>query len=350
LHYHTLGEIRSIQSLNNLFKFQQFKFKAIKLLSISFVLFGRIVGNSLYAQELSELDLSIDNDLFSLTKDEDRYYSSGIFVSYRKVISPESGFYKKLNKKEKLINLIQGVHLKQLVFTSDLLDFTDIRFQDRPFAGTLSLGYSLDIYNSDNLYLSFNQDIGILGPASGTSDIHIWWHKKLNLVTPTSWEFQVKNRVLINSKIAILKSFNIVTDRIDFVYESKYEFGNVFSNIRQGGIFRVGKIQGLGSSGYKNGFPGQIFKDGNSKKLKEFYLFLGLGTEYVFYNHTIEGNFPGRMLAPINNLERWLFITKSGFNMHWNKLDIGWHFFFNTKENSKAVNHRYARIRLTKRF
>lgn len=308
------------------------------------------VNSSLFGQNKFELDLSVENDLFALTEDEDRYYSSGIFASVRKPLKSESKLFIFFNKKTEVDHITHGLRLRQLIYTSDILNFTDIRRQDRPFAGLLSLGYHIDVYQKNNLILAFTQDIGLVGPSSGTSTVHTWWHDQLNLLDPTSWEFQIENKFLFNSRFELIKAFQIVKNRIDLVYESRYELGTVFNNIRQEGMIRIGLLEILSKSGYRNGILGTHSSSPDSKKMKEIYIFLGMGTEYVFGNYTIEGDFPGKENAPINNIEEWLFLTKSGFNIHWNKMDIGWHFFFNSKENTRAKKHKYARIRVTKRF
>lgn len=305
---------------------------------------------NLCAQNEFEVELLVDNDLFTFTEDEDRYYSSGIFASFRKRVDQESGLFKALNFNENTLNLVHGFRIKQLVYTADELDFIDIRVQDRPFAGILSVGYQISLFRKNNLVFNLNQDIGLLGPGSGTSAIHTWWHKQLNLDDPTSWKFQIENKFLFNSRLELIKSFPIVKNRVEVVYESHYEFGTIFNNIRQEGTMRIGLLESLSKSGYRNGMVGTIAVDHRPGKIREFYIFFGLGTEYIFSNYTIEGDFPEKELVPVNEIENWVFLTKSGFNIHWEKWDLGWHFFFNTRENTRAQNHRYGRIRITKRL
>ena len=316
---------------------------------IYLILFLMASGN-LAGQNKFEINLWVDNDLFTFAKDEDRYYSSGIFASFRKPVDQKSGFFKALNFNEKTQNLIHAFTVRQLVYTADVLDYVDINMQDRPFAGILSFSYQISLHRKNNLIINFNQDIGLLGPSSGTSNVHTWWHKLLNLDDPTSWEFQIDNRFLLNSKLELIKSLTLIQNRVEIMYESHYEFGTVFNNTRHEGTMRIGLIEPLAVSGYRNGILGTVSEETSSKKIKELYIFFGLGTEYVFGNYTIEGEFPEKELAPANRIEKWILLTKSGFNIHWNKWDLGWHFFFNTRENTRAQNHRYGRVRVTRRF
>ena len=319
-----------------------------KLLVLMILILG--MDSTANGQNKFEFDLIVDNDLFTFAKDEDRYYSSGIFASFRKNVKPESDLYKKLNRNEKLCNLIIGGRVSQWVFTPDILDFIDIFFQDRPFAGLAAVGMEVSIYKKNDLLISLRPDIGMVGPASGTSRIHTWWHKTLNLTTPTSWRFQIENRLLANLKVELLKGVSVQEGKVDFVYESKYELGTVFNNVRQGGIFRFGQLRPLHRSGYRNAALGNVDAENPRKKPVEYYFFIGMAAEYVFSNYTIEGNHPFKNISMPDNLVNWVFVAQSGFNVHWQKLDLGWHFFFNTRENTRAVVHNWGRLRLTRRF
>ncbi|MEL7147359.1 MAG: lipid A deacylase LpxR family protein [Bacteroidota bacterium] len=330
----------------------------IAVLKRSFIFFRFLMVLSIFSlsalksfgQNRFEIDLVIDNDLFTFAEDEDRYYSSGIFVSVRKAVGSESALFQKLNRKKRLSSLIIGGRLSQWVFTPDILDFRDIFFQDRPFAGLAAVGVEMSLYTQQNIYLSINPDFGVVGPASGTSKIHTWWHKQLNLITPTSWQFQIENRIMANLNIELFKGFNLQSGKMDFIYESKYDFGTVFNNIRQGGILRLGQIRPLHLSGYKNAALGKVDAENPHKKPVEYYFFIGMAGEYVLGNYTIDGYHPFKEISMPDELINWVFIAQSGFNIHWQKLDLGWHFFFNTKENSRAVSHNWGRLRMTLRF
>lgn len=296
-----------------------------------------------------EIDLSLDNDAFYLIAAEDEYYSSGIFISFRRSFNPESGLYKLFNRKENVANLLQGFHFSHLMYTPDDIEISDVSLLDRPYAGGFNFGYSLNLFLKNDWFFSFQQDLGIMGPAAGTGRIQYWWHNLFGMPKPRGWENEINNTPHINSRLEIIKSFR-VGNTIDILYESKYEFGSVFNNIRQGATVRIGKLNGMGKSGYKNGLIGTEYLPERRHQTIEWYIFWGIGMEYVIYNATIEGNLIGKEAKYTEDASKFLLVRKSGINLHWQKFDFGLHFYFNTAETLKSHDHRFIRIKLTKRF
>ncbi len=296
-----------------------------------------------------EIDLSLDNDAFYLIAAEDQYYSSGIFATFRKSVNTESGLYSSLNKNDNVSNLLQGFHFSHLMYTTSDIRISNVNLFDRPYAGGFSLGYSLNLFLKNDWVFNIQQDLGIMGPAAGTGKLQDWWHNFFGMIKPRGWDYEINNTPHINTRIEILKSLPIAKS-VDIVYESKYEFGTIFNNVRQGAIIRIGNLKGLGKSGYKNGLIGIENLPERINKTIEWYIFLGVATEFVVYNTTIEGNIIGKESVHTEVAENVLFMRKSGLNLHWQKFDFGIHFYFNTAETSKSQNHRYIRIRLTKRF
>lgn len=310
-----------------------------------------MVSHGLHAQDTLkfEIDLKIDNDAFYLIGAEDKYYSSGIFASFRKSINPNSGFYRFFNKSDNVSNLLQGFHLSHLMYTPEDIEATNVDQFDRPYAGGFSLGYSLNLFLKNNWQINFQQDLGIMGPAAGTGRLQYWWHNLFGMNKPRGWKYEINNTPLITSRIEVLKSFRI-NDILDLVYESRYEFGSVFNNIRQGATVRLGNLSGIGKSGYRNGLIGNQFIKSKVGQTIEWYIFWGIATEFVLYNATIEGNLIGRESIHTEIAKGRMNLRKSGLNLHWQKFDFGLHFYYNTAETTEADEHRFIRIRLTQRF
>ena len=165
---------------------------------------------------------------------------------------------------------------------------------------------------------------------------------------PRGWQYQVNNTPYINLLLEWNKGIKI--DRwLDFVYEGKFEGGTIFTRTSHGGVIRMGSLQNLGKSGYRNGMINTT-RHSERQKPVEWYIFWGIMPEYVFYNTTIEGNFIGKESPYTETASSWVLRRKTGFNIHWRKFDFGLHFYFNTPETKKASEHRYIRIRLTQRF
>ncbi|MGB3469100.1 MAG: lipid A deacylase LpxR family protein [Cyclobacteriaceae bacterium] len=309
------------------------------------------VSNAIVAQEKLnyEIDLSVDNDAFYLIAAEDEYYSSGIFASFRRPLRTESGLYKLFNRREKVANFLQGIHFSHLMYTPDDIRIRNVNLLDRPYAGGFSFGYSYSLFVKSNWHFSLQQDLGIMGPATKTGELQKWWHGLFNMNEPRGWQYEINNTPYISTKLEVVKSVRI-TDPVDILYESKYEFGTIFNYINQGLTLRLGKLQGIGYSGYKNGLIGTEYIEERRHQTIEWYIFWGFAFQYVFYNATIEGNLIGSEPVYTEEASEWLLMRKSGLNLHWQTFDLGIHFYFNTAETTESDAHRYIRIRLTKRF
>ncbi len=318
-----------------------------KILLVAFILLPSL----LVAQKTlnHEFDLTIDNDVFLGPGDKDRYYSSGIYLSYRNAVKPESAFHKFFNKKEQIHNLLQGFHIGQIVYTSDNIIFTDVALYDRPYAGLHTFGYSLNLFKKNNWVFNGKFDLGILGPSSQVDDVQTNWHNFFGLPDPAGWVNQVNDSPIINLKIEATKSF-LLAQGVDFLYESKYEAGTVFNNIRQGGVIRLGKIKNLNESGYLNGLIGTKYQEDRRGQQIEGYFFLGTAVEYVFYNSTIQGNIIGEETDFTDEKIDWIWHWKFGFNLHWQTFDFGYHVYLSSPENELAGRHAFGRLRFSKRF
>ena len=296
----------------------------------------------------AEFDLTVDNDAFYLVNEEDQYYSSGVFAGLSFLHNPESKLYKAFNKKGKLIRLSHGYHFLHLMYTPFDIKYSNVDILDRPYAGAIALGKSISFFNSNNWKFHTKLDLGILGPATKTEELQTWWHASWDMKEPRGWEHQINNTPYVNITAQIDKSIAI-DDWVDLVYESEYEVGTIFNNIQQGGVIRLGNIRPMSYSGYKNGLIGRTFQP-NSGKPIEWYFFFGISRELVFYNSTIDGNFIGHESDYTEDSEKWVNRRKSGVNIHWQTFDLGIHFYRNSSETTESDEHKYIRIRLTKRF
>jgi len=313
-----------------------------------FILILVLLPTLLFSQKsrTHEIALDVDNDSFGFIDDEDRYYSSGILFSYRNSIKPTSRVYNLLNKKERTDHITWGLHFSQLIFTSDMLSNISPDSMDRPFAGIHTLGLSLDVYKKNDWIITNRLDIGILGPSSRLDDIHTYWHEKLDLITPNGWVAQISNTPYINLKTETLKAYKL-TNNIDITYEGIYQGGTVFNTIKQGGTLRIGKINSIHKSGYKNGILGNNLA---GKKTIERYFFIGPAVEYVFYNSTIQGGFIGPESIFTDTKKDWVLHTKLGFSAHWEKISLNYSLFLNSSENERAKMHIYGRFGAALRF
>ena len=121
----------------------------------------------------------------------------------------------------------------------------------------------------------------------------------------------------------------------------------MFNSIKQGGTLRIGKINSIHKSGYKNGILGNNLA---GKKTIERYFFIGPALEYVLYNSTIQGGFIGPESIFTDTKEDWVLHAKLGFSAHWEKISLNYSLFLNSSENERAQMHIYGRFGAALRF
>ncbi len=320
-----------------------------QLIIIAFICFG----HTLLAQEAgkrytAELDLNVDNDAFYLVNEEDQYYSSGIFAAYRHQVDTAKKIFKKLNRKNKLHQVTHAFHFFHLMYTPFDIKIKNVDLLDRPYAGAFGFGKSVTFFTKNNWVIDTKLDFGILGPATKTGELQNWWHERFNMKIPRGWEHQINNTPYVNLTSQISKSFTL-SDWIDLTYESDIELGTIFNNIQQGGVVRIGHLTSLKKSGYRNGMMG-IIRNPVQYNPIEWYFFWGYSKEFVIHNTTIDGNFIGPQSPYTEESNAWVSRRKTGIMLHWQTFDAGLVFNYNTAETTESQDHKFIRIRLTKRI
>lgn len=127
-----------------------------------------------------QLEVLHDNDFLLLT---DRYYSSGIHISYRRILSKPifKGGDEQLD-----FTLSQEAHTPAATTSENIADF------DRPYAGFSGLksGWST---STDQSILKVNVVLGMAGPASGAGNFQRWYHNAVVISDAPIWVSEIEN-------------------------------------------------------------------------------------------------------------------------------------------------------------
>ena len=284
-----------------------------------------------------EFKLVIDNDVFtSLIRDQ--YYSSGLFGYYRQVAERMKSGTKK----------VWSLGLSQRIYTPMLLSWDQTRKFDHPYAGAVSAHFDQQRYSEARSYFKLGLELGILGPASGTSKIHESWHSFLGLVEPEGWQYQIGNMPIINAYGSFAKSM-IAKRNFDLIPETHFSVGTLFTNFRQELNFKFGNIRPLDESVQFNGVIGSK-GIGNSKRLKEVYLVYAPGIESNIYNSVIEGRLIGDEDIHTENAASWIIQHKTGIAASWTQMDVQVYHYWRSPDTSDAIHHVYVGIHLNYRI
>ncbi|MFT7189225.1 MAG: lipid A 3-O-deacylase, partial [Sediminicola sp.] len=141
-----------------------------------------------------QLELQHDNDFLTFT---DRYYSSGLFLTYRQLL--EKGFLS--SGKEQL-----EFSVRQEIFTPTNITSRDLEGLDRLYAGFLGIQGGWSRVSKQSL-IEADLLFGVAGPASGASGFQKWYHNTFVVSDPPVWGNQIENNIHINIYANYLKEW-----------------------------------------------------------------------------------------------------------------------------------------------
>jgi len=185
-------------------------YKPYALKKIATLFFIIIVPFFACAQKVNQqIQVRVDNDKLVLV---DRYYTSGIFIDYKKSI--ENNF---LFKKDST-NKIQVTYAvgNEIYTPKNLSSFNPSDF-DRPFAGWFFGKFEIGkITNKSANFLSF--ETGITGKEALSGDLQVWFHEVLGIENFTSWAEEIEFKWLFNIKYKYIHNWDLNKNN-SFQYE-----------------------------------------------------------------------------------------------------------------------------------
>lgn len=228
-------------------------------------------------QELSkELSLTLDNDLF-VSREKDRYYSSGVTIAHR-YFKPNVG---------KIIEFEIG----QQIYTPYKSILSDKKLHDRPFAGYLYGSLGVIAMSNDHTVFKNSIQFGIVGQGALGKQLQEFVHSIYNFERPEGWKYQIENTLAINfdSELYTLLATNN-SNYFDISFLAKIKTGTIFNDLSIGFMGRIGltKLQDLNHSIALNTHLNN--HDNSLSRGREFFLYYETLFSYVAYDATIQGS------------------------------------------------------------
>jgi lipid A 3-O-deacylase len=230
----------------------------------------------------NEFGFRSDNDSY-MGIGQDRYYTNGLFISFRHAMDQRKIDHKNLNK------TIWEIEAGQRMYNAQSGNISDIQYVDRPFAAYLYGGLNLYwLYNSENT-LKLSLQAGTIGPAAKGKEAQEFLHDTFGFYKVDGWQFQVNNAVGINTGLEytyfVLRTEN---DKADISVASYVNLGTTFTAAGIGGLLRAGSLSQLFHSAITNS------RTSNSYVIKplvptEFFVFARPMVHFVGYDATIQG-------------------------------------------------------------
>ena len=215
--------------------------------------------------------LSVDNDLYFLT---DRYYSSGIFLSYG---------YKKIKQVDELDSLDNSTyvhwHLGQEVYTPARLQTRDLSKLDYPFGGWLFIERKVHKYLNKNTAYAWGIQIGTTGDESLAPWMQNFYHLNFLKLPRVTWEAAMPQEIHLNLNVNMKKKF-MLEEKFYFLSDFFSSLGTQETTIGAQFGFFMGKTN-------RFSFMGNPLKSKGDNGLS-FYI--GSRQEYRFHDYMISGS------------------------------------------------------------
>lgn len=318
--------------------------KSILLITILFCL----LFNAVKAQTInykSEFGFRSENDSY-LAGGQDRYYTNGLTLNFKTALNPIK------TKNENLNKMILELEAGQKIYNPQSGNIPNSIYVDRPFAGYLYAGASLNLLYHSESNLKLNLQGGTIGPASLAQEAQELMHDVVGFYKIDGWQWQVNNEFAINASAEFNYLINrIANDKVDFTANSYLNVGNTFSGAGVGLTFRSGAINPLFKS---SSSQSRISGSASPKDLaeKEFFFYAKPTLNYVLYDATIQGGLFNKDKGPIVfDTKPLVFTQQFGAIFSQNRITADFSVLFKTREvKSNAKPHQYGSIALFYRF
>ncbi|MDE3234379.1 MAG: lipid A deacylase LpxR family protein [Bacteroidota bacterium] len=234
-----------------------------------------------YSQEFSVVT---DNDAY-LLQGSDRYYTNGLFLTYRKA------YQKKADK------LLREYQLAQTIFTPYYAQVFFAEEIDRSFCGYLFGKYSQTHFYANGQAFQWYASLGTIGTNSLAENLQNGIHKLEGLYSVIGWHYQVQEAFAVNTGFSYTPSAivdNSGTVKLSPAVEA--ELGSVFINAKAGTYLCIGKFAKNSESVLYNAV---VSTDKTAGKHRELFFYLFPQLIVQGYNATVQGNLFGNKSGTI---------------------------------------------------
>jgi lipid A 3-O-deacylase len=294
----------------------------------------------------NEAGFQTDNDGF-LAQRSDRYYTAGNFGYFRHAL--------KVGKSDtSLQNKVLTFELGQKIYTPQTGLIPDAIYVDRPFAGYLYIGSSLNLLYKNESNLKLEVQVGMVGPHSYGQDIQDLIHSTFGFYQPGGWEFQIQDAFQLNLSAEYNRLLTRGSD-VDLSLTSYAALGTGQTGVGGGFLMRIGKFNQLFNS-VSTGSTVTVNDKIKPLHNGELFFYLKPVLNLVAYNATIQGGLnsspgPEEVRSTLNPI---LFTTQLGGEFVKDRWVIDASAVYETREDkqmvSKHTGHQWGSLTVLYRF
>ena len=292
----------------------------------------------------NEFGFRSDNDAY-LAYGQDRYYTNGLFITFRHA-ADQTRLKSNINKR------IWEIEAGQKIYNPLSGQMSDIAKIDRPFAGYLYAGASMNwLYSTEN-NLKLGIQFGTIGPSSLAEDGQVLLHDVIGFYDIEGWDSQVRDEIGIN----LAAEYNHLLHRgtsqkTDFTLTSNARLGNTFSGAGVGVLFRAGTINQLFNSAMTTSILSNNSKTETLNE-KELFFYAQPAISYVAYDATVEGGLFRENKGQVTfDAKPFVFSQQLGVMYSKKRWTADFSVIFKSREiKSNARAHQYGSAALYYRF
>lgn len=265
--------------------------------------------------------LQHDNDFFTIT---DRYYSSGLYITYRQALTKPV-----FNTGKEQFE----IRLQQEIYTPSQTESTNINLFDRSYAGFVGLGFNWS-HAKENELFKIAILSGIVGPNSGAGGFQRWYHNTLVVADPPIWVAELNDSFHFNFYTSYIKEWTLTPNPfgVRVALLSSLALGSRDVFIEPELVFSFGRKAQLQNS---------IFLDQLGKHEHEVYFTLNVAYRNILHNGLIEGNLFGDSSLVLRDVENSLLRLGFDFHNRNGRNNIKFGVRYNSKETPQSRGHKY---------
>ncbi|MCU0448025.1 MAG: lipid A deacylase LpxR family protein [Microscillaceae bacterium] len=280
----------------------------------------------------SEIGFKNDNDVY-LFVGQDRYYTNGLQVFYRRLLNP-------LTPDRKIVLTFE---IGQSIYNPQSAYIRNVNRIDRPFAGWLYAGGYGQMMLRPHSFVKLGGQYGVLGPDSRAEAVQKWYHRTFGFDAPVGWQYQIPNAtgytIRTQSMYALDKAHKILLN-------TSLSMGNVFQNLTMATMFRWGKVAHLSESVVADN---RVFGLGQAPPL-ELFFFIQPSLHFTFLDATMQGGANNAPFEFAREPRIWGLGTSLGLMRAGKRWSFQLAYFFRTLENRQMKWTSYGTTGLSFRF
>lgn len=291
----------------------------------------------------NEIGFRSDNDAYLATR-QDKYYTNGLFFTFRHAFDEQK---LKANLAKKIWELEMG----QKMYNPSSGKVSDISEVDRPFAGYLYAGGSIDWFYKNETVLRGTVQTGVIGPAALGEEAQTFLHSNFGFYDIEGWQFQINNELAFNSSLSYTGLLVRDTENtFDLTANAYANLGTTFTGAGAGAMFRLGKINELFNSVLTNSRISNSKTDSLPKG--EFFFYAQPMIHAVAYDATVSGGLFREDKGPVTYGTKPLVLSQEFGVMYGSRRwTLDFSVIYKSREvKSRARPHQYGSFTAFYRF